>query len=88
MPSSSTKRDAHAYDYAERICERLPRRMQELREAAGLTPYKLWRKCGISRNTISCIESGKRTPGVAVLAQLAKGMGVTLEGFISGMEDG
>ena len=86
MPGSSTKRDA--YDYAERIRERLPRRMQELREACGLSMYALWRRCGVSRNTISYIEAGERMPGVAVLAQLAKGMGVTLEGFFSGMEDG
>ena len=86
MPSSSTKRDA--YDYAERIRERLPRRMQELREASGLTQYKLWRKCGVTRDTISRIEAGERMPGVHVLTRLAWGLGETLEGFISGMEDG
>ena len=43
MLGSSTKRDA--YDYAERIRERLPRRMQELREACGLSMYALWRRC-------------------------------------------
>jgi ribosome-binding protein aMBF1 (putative translation factor) len=77
-----------AYAYAERIRERLPRRMQELREAQGLSRYALWRRCGLSRNTISRIEAGDRLPGVAVLAQLAAGMGVSLEGFIGGLEDG
>ena len=62
--------------------------MQELREAEGLTQYKLARKCGVSRNTISYIEAGERMPGVAVLAVLVRGMGGTLEGFFSGLENG
>ena len=86
IPSLSSKRAASAY--AKRIRERLPRRLQELREAKGLSQYELWRKCGVSRNTISYIESGKRLPGVEVLAVLVRGLGVTLEGFFSGMEEG
>jgi hypothetical protein len=45
MPSNS---DHEADDYAERIRERLPRRLQELREAVGLSMYALWWKCGVS----------------------------------------
>ncbi|WP_397379434.1 hypothetical protein [Prosthecobacter sp.] len=45
-----TAPDNHAaHDYAERIRERLPRRFQELREAARLSMYALWQKCGVSR---------------------------------------
>jgi hypothetical protein len=33
MPTAPDNHDAH--DYAERIRERLPRRLQELREAVG-----------------------------------------------------
>lgn len=44
-----------AHDYAERIRERLPRRLQELREAARLSRYALEKKCGVSREMISCI---------------------------------
>ena len=84
--SSSSRRDSSGY--AERIRKWLPRRMRELREAAGLTVYKLWRKCGVSQNTISEIESGKRMPGLHVLARLAWGVGVTLGEFFSGMEGG
>ena len=47
MPSSPDNHEAH--DYAERIRERLPRRLQELREAIGLSMYALWMKCGVSR---------------------------------------
>jgi len=46
MPPSSDNHDS--YDYAERIRERLPRRLQELREAAGMSMYALWLKCGVS----------------------------------------
>ena len=77
MPSTPDNHDAH--DYAERIRERLPRRLQELREAARLSMYALWRKCGLSRDTISRIEAGDTIPGVHVLARLAWGLGVTLE---------
>ena len=47
MPAAPDNHDAH--DSAERIRERLPRRLQELREAARLSMYALWRKCGVSR---------------------------------------
>ena len=60
MPSSSDNHDAH--DYAERIRERLPRRLQELREAAGLSRYALAKKAGVSRDMVGCIEGGESIP--------------------------
>jgi hypothetical protein len=47
----------------------LPRRLQELREAIGLSMYALWLNCGVSRDTISRIEGGDTIPGVHVLTQ-------------------
>jgi hypothetical protein len=41
MPTTSHNHEA--YDYAERIRERLPRRLQELREAIGLSNYAVSR---------------------------------------------
>ena len=41
MPSPESH-DAH--DYAERIRARLPRRLQDAREACGLSMYALWQK--------------------------------------------
>ena len=67
MPSAPDNHDAH--DYAERIRERLPRRLQELRKACGLSMYALWLKCGDSRDTISRIQGGETIPGVHVLAR-------------------
>jgi transcriptional regulator with XRE-family HTH domain len=50
MPSAPDNPDAH--DYAERIRERLPRRLQGLREARGLSMYGLARESGLSREYI------------------------------------
>ena len=50
MPSAPDNHDAH--DYAERIRERLPRRLQELRERCGLSKYGLARESGLSREYI------------------------------------
>jgi transcriptional regulator with XRE-family HTH domain len=82
-----TNDNHEAHDYAERIRARLPRRLQELRETERLSMYALWRKCGVSRDTISRIEGGETIPGVHVLARLAWGLGVTLEKFFGGIED-
>ncbi len=46
MPVAPDNHDAH--DNAERIRERLPRRLQELRERCGLSKYRLARESGIS----------------------------------------
>ena len=77
-----------AHHYAERLCGRLPRHLQMLREKAGLSMYALWRKCGVSRDTISRIEAGETVPGLHVLARLARGLGLTLIDLLSGIEDG
>ena len=42
MPTAQDNHDVH--DSAERICERLPHRLQELHEAAGFTKYDLARE--------------------------------------------
>jgi hypothetical protein len=55
MPTAPDNHDAH--DYAERIRERLPRRLQELREACGLSMYALWMKCGVSRDMITSLNA-------------------------------
>ena len=60
MPSAPDNHEAH--DYAERIRERLPRRLQELREAAGLSKDALAKKSGVSRDMVGCIEEGESIP--------------------------
>ncbi|MFZ4768478.1 MAG: helix-turn-helix domain-containing protein [Roseimicrobium sp.] len=79
-PSAPDNHDA--YDYAERIRERLPRRFQELREAVGLSMYALWLKGGVSRDTIRRIEGGESIPTLHVAARLAHGMEKTMREFV------
>jgi len=50
MPIAPDNHDPH--DYAERIRERLLRRLQELRERCGLNKYGLARESGLSREYI------------------------------------
>ena len=52
MPPAPDNHDAH--DYAERIRERLPRRLQELRERCGLSKYGLARERSIRRTFSPC----------------------------------
>jgi hypothetical protein len=58
MPAAPDNHDAH--DYAEHIRERLPRRLQELREAAGFTKYGLARESGLSREYIGKLAAIRR----------------------------
>jgi transcriptional regulator with XRE-family HTH domain len=76
-----------AHDYAERIRERLPRRLQELRERCGLSKYGLARESGISREYIGKLERGAANPTLPVTAQLSHGMGMTLTEFSEHLED-
>ena len=50
MPAAPDNHDAH--DYAERIRDSLPRRLQQLREACGLSMYGLARESGLRREYI------------------------------------
>ena len=77
-----------SHDYAERLRARLPRTLQEEREAVGLSRYALEKKCGVSREMIGCIESGDSIPTLHLGARLAHGMGMTLASFIGKLEDG
>lgn len=77
-----------SHDYAERLRARLPRTLQEEREAVGLSRYALEKKCGVSREMIGCIESGDSIPTLHLGARLAHGLGMTLASFIGKLEDG
>jgi hypothetical protein len=54
MPTAPDNHDAH--DYAERIRERLPRRLLELRERCGQSEHGLARERGIGRDYIGKID--------------------------------
>jgi transcriptional regulator with XRE-family HTH domain len=76
MPTAPNNHDAH--DYAERIRERLPSRLQELRERCGLSKYGLARESGISREYIGKLEHVAAIPTLPVTAQLSHGMDMSL----------
>lgn len=78
--------DHPAHDYAERIRERVPRRLQELREAAGFTKYGLARESGVSREYIGKIERGRANPTLPLSAQLCYALGMTLTEFTEQLE--
>jgi ribosome-binding protein aMBF1 (putative translation factor) len=79
MPSTP---DSAAFNYAERIRERLPRTLQEEREAAGMSPYALEKKCGVSRDMIGDIESGDSIPTLYFGARMVHGLGLKLWEFV------
>lgn len=83
MPSNTNQ----AYDYAERVRGRLPRRLQELRERCGLSKYGLARESGVSREYLGKIERGKANPTLPVTAQIIHGLGMTLTQFSEQLED-
>ncbi len=68
MPTN-VNHDVH--DYAERIRERLPGALRELRVARKLSMYALEKKSGVSREMIRCIEEGATIPTFHVGAKLA-----------------
>jgi ribosome-binding protein aMBF1 (putative translation factor) len=85
MTPQPENHDAH--DYGECIRERLPRRMQELRERCGLSKYGLSRESGISREYIGKIERGDAHPTLPVTAQLSHCLGIRLTECSEQMED-
>ena len=60
MPSTPDNHDVH--DYAERIHERQPRRLQELRERCGLSKYGLARESSISPEYIGKLRIPRCLP--------------------------
>lgn len=87
MPSN---REREAYEYATRVCGRLPRCLQECREAAKVSRYGLQKNCGVSRDMLGGIEGGESVPTLFLTARMAYGMGMTLTEFVrrlDGAED-
>lgn len=77
-----------SHDYADRICARLPRVLQELREGRHLSKYALWRGCRVSRDMIGRIEDGDSIPTLHAAARLAQGMGMRLWEFLRRLGEG
>ena len=76
-----------SYDYAERLCRRLPRRLRKARENAGLSRYALEKRTGVSRDMIGDIEHGDSIPTLHLAGRLVHGLGMRLWEFIRSLEE-
>ncbi len=76
-----------SYEYANRVCARLPGRLRELREAMRISCYELAIRCGVTRAMIGRIESGKSIPTMYVTARIAAGLGTTLAELVGALEE-
>ena len=85
MPAN---REREAFEYATRLCDRLPRCLQECREAAKVSRYGLQKNCGVSRDMVGDIEEGESVPTLHLAARMAFGMGLTLKEFVGKLEAG
>jgi transcriptional regulator with XRE-family HTH domain len=55
------------------------KRLKELREAAGLSKYRLAQLSGLTRQAISNLELGNREPTWVTVQRLARALGVSME---------
>lgn len=58
------------------------KRLREVRKNQGLTQKQLADKLGLTKTSISCYESGSRTPTLDTLIDLANELGVELSYFL------
>ena len=59
----------------------------ELRDAKGVTDYKVSKATGITKSTFTDWKTGRSKPKVDKLNLLAKYFGVTVEYFLNNSED-
>ena len=62
----------------------LGQRVRELRLARGWSQEELGAQCGLDRTYVSGVERGVRNPTITVVAAIANGLGVPIEGLFSG----
>jgi transcriptional regulator with XRE-family HTH domain len=58
------------------------RKLQELREAAGISQYELAKRSGLSKQAVSNLELGNREPTWETVQALARGLGVEVGAFV------
>jgi transcriptional regulator with XRE-family HTH domain len=63
-------------------------RLRELREEKGLSREDLSQLCGLGRGTVRDYEQGRREPTLGSAFRLADALGVSVEEFRNGVEDG
>ena len=68
--------------------KRVGRRLRQLREERKLTQEKLAYECGRAKSYLCEIESGKKLPSLALLAELSDRLGVPVFDVFVFPEDG
>ena len=58
---------------------RIVNKVKQYRKAARMTQSKLAERAGVSRQTISDIETGKHDPTISVALLLARALGVKVD---------
>jgi transcriptional regulator with XRE-family HTH domain len=59
-------------------------RLQSLREAAGISQYRLAQLSGVTKQTVSRLEAGLTQPAWETVVALARGLGVEVGAFVTG----
>lgn len=62
-------------------------RLRTLREAAGVTQYRLSQLSGVSKQTISRLELDETQPSWETVQALARGLGVEVTEFVTQPEE-
>ena len=57
-------------------------RMKAARAARGLSQVRLADEVGVTRQTISAVESGDYNPTIALCGRLCRALGVALDGLV------
>lgn len=65
----------------ESIAATLARRIKELREAKGLSKYRLATDADINVGYLGDIEAGEKVPGWEIACRLADALGVSVADF-------
>ena len=68
---------------SEKMTDTPELRLRELRRERDLTLRELSEKSGLAINTLSMIETGKTSPSVSTLQQLARALGVPITAFFA-----
>lgn len=73
-------------DDVTRTVQKLTESFKELRLKQGISHDTLATKSGLTRQSISRIESGERIPSIASCLKIAKGLGISLQKILDMIE--
>ena len=71
-----------AGEFADRVGVRFGKLFREMCVEAGVSQSELWRRSGVSRDTLNRIAAGKANPTLHLMARLAFGLRMREEDFL------